>query len=130
VTRRAATLATAVAVSCANAFAAERTTDDGAFTVEQAARGKLVYDEHCVACHQADYYVQKLLVWQGASVGELFGALSATMPSANPGSLSSAQYLDVLAYIFSVTGSPAGDRELALTNMDAIAIVARPADVP
>jgi hypothetical protein len=52
------------------------------------------------------------------------------MPSANPGSLSSAQYLDVLAYIFSVTGSPAGDRELALTNMDAIAIVARPADVP
>lgn len=128
--RTAITLATALAFSSAIALAAERTTDDGAFTAAQAARGKLVYDEHCVACHQVDFYQTKLLAWQDASVGELFSALSATMPSANPGALSSAEYLDVLAYIFSVTGSPPGETELALTNMDATTIVARAADAP
>jgi len=72
----------------------------------------------------------KLLAWQTASVGELFTALAATMPSSNPGGLGSGQYLDVLAYILSITGSPAGEDELSLGNMDAIEIVAVPADSP
>ena len=52
------------------------------------------------------------------------------MPSANPGGLTSGQYLDVLAYIFSITGSPAGDEELSLSNMDAVEIVAPAAGGP
>ena len=77
--------------------------------------------EFCSSCHQVDFYETKLAAWQDASVGELFSAMSATMPSANPGGLTSAQYLDVLAYIFSITGSPAGNEELSLGNMDAVA---------
>ena len=121
--------ASALAIACSAAFAGV-TTRDGAFTAGQAARGKLVYDEFCSSCHQVDYYETKLAAWQDASVGDLFAALSATMPSANPGGLTSAQYLDVLAYIFSITGSPAGDEELSLRNMDAVQIASPAAVAP
>jgi mono/diheme cytochrome c family protein len=110
-------------MACGVAFASDLTTRDGAFTPGQAERGKQVYHEFCSSCHQVDFYETKLAAWQDASVGELFAALRATMPSANPGGLTSAQYLDVLAYVFSITGSPAGNEELSLRNMDAVRIV-------
>jgi S-disulfanyl-L-cysteine oxidoreductase SoxD len=115
---------------CLAAFGGDLTTRDGAFTAAQAERGKLVYLEFCLSCHQLDFYETKLAAWQNASVGELFTALSATMPSANPGGLTSGQYLDVLAYIFSITGSPAGDEELSLGSMDAVEIVAPAVEGP
>ena len=117
-------IAASVAIASSAAVGAgDITTRDGAFTAEQAERGRRVYEEFCVSCHQVDFYATKLAAWQNASVGELFEALSATMPSSNPGGLASNQYFDVLAYIFSITGSPPGDRELALSNMDAVEIV-------
>jgi mono/diheme cytochrome c family protein len=122
--------ASALAIACSAAFAADLTTRDGAFTSAQAERGKRVYDEFCSSCHQVDFYETKLAAWADASVGELFAALSATMPSANPGGLTSAEYLDVLAYIFSITGSPPGNEELSLGNMDAVQIVAPAAEAP
>lgn len=122
--------ASALAIACSAAFAADLTTRDGAFTPGQAERGKQVYHEFCSSCHQVDFYETKLAAWQDASVGELFASLSATMPSANPGGLTSAQYLDVLAYIFSITGSPAGNEELSLRNMDAVQIVLPAANAP
>jgi mono/diheme cytochrome c family protein len=111
-----------LATASCSAFASARATLDGAFTADQAERGKQVYAESCFACHQVEFYEMKLAAWQGATVGELFAAVSATMPSANPGGLTSQQYLDVLAYIFSITGSPPGDDELTLVNADAIEI--------
>ena len=53
-------------------------------------------------------------------VGQLFESVSTTMPADNVGGLLTSEYLDVLAYIFSVTGSPAGSEELTSDNMDAI----------
>lgn len=106
------------------ALAGDLTTSDGAFTVEQAERGRKVYEESCVACHDIEFYRTRLAAWQTATVAELFEALSATMPSENPGGLSDEQYLDVLAYVLSITGSPAGGDELSLANMDAIEIAA------
>lgn len=109
---------------CVSSLAiAASTTGDGAFSSAQAERGQLVYDGSCVSCHDRQYYEEKLAVWQGATIGDLFFATSATMPLENPATLTDQQYLDVLAYIFSITGSPAGDEELTLTNMDAIEIV-------
>ena len=120
--KRAAALALAT-VSCA-AFAAARATLDGVFTAAQAERGRQVYQEFCVSCHQVEFYETKLAAWRDATVGELFDAVSATMPSANPGGLTSSQYLDVLAYVFSITGSPPGEEELTLANAQAIEISA------
>jgi hypothetical protein len=115
---------------CSAALAGGVTTRDGVFTAAQAERGKRVYEESCVSCHQLDFYETKLLAWQNASVSELFAALSATMPSSNPGGLASGSYLDVLAYVFSITGSPAGDIELSLETMDSIEIIVAPATSP
>jgi mono/diheme cytochrome c family protein len=100
-----------------------QTTRDGAFTAEQAARGKRVYDNYCFNCHPAAYYEARLPNWANASVGSLFDTVSSTMPEENPGFLSNAEYLDVLAYIFSITGSPSGENELTTSNMAAITIV-------
>ena len=95
-------------------------TKDGAFTAEQVERGKAVYDKSCVNCHQADFYRERLARWQGKPVGQLFEAVSTTMPADNVGGLLTSEYLDVLAYIFSVTGSPTGSEELTTDNMDGI----------
>jgi len=93
-----------------------RTTRDGAFTAAQAERGQRVYDASCVGCHPASFYEAQLPVWRNAPVSELLDALSASMPAENPGALPTSQYVDVIAYILSITGSPAGERELTTDN--------------
>jgi mono/diheme cytochrome c family protein len=97
-------------------------TKDGAFTAEQAERGKAVYDKSCVNCHQADFYRERLTRWQGKPVEQLFEVVSTTMPADNVGGLLTSEYVDALAYIFSVTGSPAGNEELTTDNMGSVAV--------
>ena len=108
---------------CSSALCGVMSTQEGAFTKDQAERGSVVYEEHCVVCHPVEFYEVKLQVWQHAYVIELFDALTATMPQENPGSLTTEQYLDVLAYVFQITGSPPGDAELTLESMASIEIV-------
>jgi mono/diheme cytochrome c family protein len=122
--------ASALAAVGLTALAGGLTTRDGAYTAAQAERGKQVHMEFCASCHQVDFYETKLAAWQDATVGELFTAMSATMPSSNPGGLASGQYLDVLAYVFSITGLPAGADELSSSNMDAVEIVAPAVEGP
>ena len=107
---------------CVTALAAGMTTKDGAFTAEQAARGKLVYESSCKNCHQPDFYRERLLRYNNKSVDALFQSVSATMPADNVGSLLTSQYVDVLAYIFSITGSPVGKNELTSDNMESVRI--------
>jgi mono/diheme cytochrome c family protein len=97
-------------------------TKNGVFTEEQAARGKQVYEKSCQSCHQTDFYVERLAKWQNKPVGDLFEALSTTMPADNVGSLLTSEYLDVLSYVFLITGSPAGKSELTADNMDSISV--------
>jgi mono/diheme cytochrome c family protein len=114
--------ATAIGVAAVSmvAFAGGKSTKDGAFTAEQADRGKAVYDKSCGNCHQADFYRERLPRFAGKPVGELFEVVSTTMPADNVGGLLTSEYLDALAYIFSITGSPAGGEELTSDNMDGI----------
>ena len=51
--------------------------------------------------------------WNGAMVGELFEQIRQTMPQDSPGSLTSAQYADVLAFILKKNKFPEGKTELA-----------------
>lgn len=104
------------------ALANGRSTKDGAFTAEQAERGKAVYDKSCVNCHQVDFYRERLSRWQGKPVEQLFESVSTTMPADNVGGLLTSEYVDVLTYIFSVTGSPAGEEELTSDNMGSVTI--------
>jgi len=108
-----------VGVSVA-AYAGAKSTKDGAYTSEQAERGKAVYEKSCSNCHQADFYRDRLTRYQSKPVGQLFEVVSTTMPADNVGGLLTSEYLDALAYIFSITGAPAGSEELTTDNMDAI----------
>lgn len=50
--------------------------------------------------------------WDGKTVATLFEYTRATMPQNNPGSLTDEQYIDIIAYMFSQSGMPAGQEEL------------------
>ena len=50
--------------------------------------------------------------WNGKTAGDLFGLIRKTMPTDDPGNLSSRQYSDIVAYILSGNEFPAGRKEL------------------
>ncbi len=50
--------------------------------------------------------------WEGRSLAALLAYTRLTMPEDNPGSLTDAEYVDVIAYMLSVSRMPAGDDEL------------------
>ena len=111
----------AVCVACCWATAT-RSVNDGVYTKEQATRGLSVYREECAKCHgenlsggeSAPALAGKEFgeTWKGRSVGDLLGIVIKTMPTDDPGNLSSRQYSDLVAYIFSVNEFPAGQKEL------------------
>lgn len=108
------------AIGAMAALASPRTTGDGVFTAAQAARGKAVYDKSCASCHPTEFYVERLARWESRPVADLFESLAASMPQDNPGSLLTSEYVDALAYIFSITGSPSGSSELTTENMEGL----------
>jgi mono/diheme cytochrome c family protein len=112
----------AISLAAVSSAANGLSTKNGVFTEEQAARGKQVYEKSCQNCHQADFYAEKLPKWESKTVGALFESISTTMPADNVGSLLTSEYLDVLSYVFSITGSPAGKSELTTDNMDSISV--------
>jgi len=112
---------TILLAACAVA-AASRSVWDGVYTKEQAQRGQAAYAEECMKCHAenlaggedapplaGDEFLHK---WNARTVGALFESIRKTMPSDDPGNLSSRQYSDIVAYILSVNEFPAGQKEL------------------
>jgi mono/diheme cytochrome c family protein len=90
-----------------------RTVRDGVYTTQQAERGKQVYKRACVECHTLDWYRGDVMKpWEGAELAELYDLVARTMPQDNPGSLKSREYADLLAFILSLNGLPAGSEEL------------------
>ena len=91
------------------------------YSAQQAKDGLLVYTQSCAACHAADLSgaVGPALVGQDFSspynkntVGSIFKFLSTQMPDGNGGSLTHAQYENVMAFILSKNGYPAGPAKL------------------
>lgn len=93
---------------------ASRSTRDGIYTVAQAERGGKVFTDACSACHSPDEWSQAAFLqrWSGQRVHSLYTWVHDEMPSDAPGSLSSQQYADVLAYIFSLNKLPTSGTEL------------------
>lgn len=103
----------------ARAQAPDRTVWSGAYTAEQAARGKVAYAENCAACHGeslAGIDVAPALTgagflnnWNNTSAGDLHTRIKTTMPLNAPDSLSARTVADIEAYLFQANGFPAGD---------------------
>ena len=110
-------------VACAVCLAAaSRSVWDGVYTKEQASRGKIVYGDECAKCHGENLVgsdtapalagKEFFTSWSGRSAGDMLQIVGKTMPSEDPGTLSSEQYADAIAYIFSVNEFPAGKKDL------------------
>ena len=89
----------------------------GAFTHEQATRGKTTYDARCAECHRVDLRGSTgpelagptfRRAWARRTIREQFDYLTASMPPGAEGSLSDAAYVDVLAHILRMNGYAAG----------------------
>lgn len=108
-----------------------RTTWDGVFTAEQVARGKKAYVAECAKCHghklegnleeEAPAMVGKEFLegWYGKPVGRLVDVTRRTMPPETPGTMSRPMTLDLVAYLLSENGFPAGNTDLP-TNAAAL----------
>ena len=98
------------------------TATNGLYTAAQAKRGETLYNDSCGKCHlddlsggasspplKGDDFLKN---WNGKTLASLFDELRMTMPFDSPGSLTPAQYADVLAFMLSANKFPAGAQEL------------------
>ena len=115
---------------------------DGVFTEAQASRGQAVYSGACALCHGRRLNgapddpdmrstpplarARFLRVWEGRSLATLYEYIRATMPEDNPSSLAAQEYIDVVAYMLSVSGMPVGDDELHADARSLARVVLRP----
>lgn len=108
-------------------LAQEKTVWDGAYTDEQANRGKQLYSDTCASCHGPELTGGEMappLVggdfaadWDGLTLGDLFDRIRISMPQNAPGSLSGAQNADILAFVLQANKFPSGQTELAKDSM-------------
>jgi mono/diheme cytochrome c family protein len=105
-----------------NAQSAANSVWGGAYTTEQAERGKAAYATNCAACHgpsltggdsapplSGGVFFNN---WNGTTTGELFSRIHDTMPASDPGSLSGKTVSDIEAFMLQANGFPAGTAPL------------------
>ncbi len=105
-------------VGGAIAQGAVATVWDGAYTDEQAERGRELYTATCAQCHgpglagieSAPPLTGELFNanWEGTTVADLAERIRVSMPVDKPGTLSRPQVASIVAYILKVDGFPAG----------------------
>ena len=100
----------------------EKKVWDGVFTSAQAARGKAPFERACGRCHNNELAGSERgpslkgsvfwSKWENEPLGGLYTKIRDTMPQDGPSLVEDAQKADILAYIMSVNGMPAGSGEL------------------
>lgn len=108
---------------------APRTVWDGVYSAAQAARGQKVYAAECARCHgdklegidDAPGLTNKAFqdAWNGKPLGRLVDITRRTMPPETAGTMSRPTTIDVVAYMLSANGYPAGPTDLT-TNAAAL----------
>jgi len=108
---------------------------DGVYTEAQAARGKPAFETSCGRCHNNELVGSErgpalkgdgfFSHWENDTLDKLFTKIRDTMPAGGIESVTDAGKLDILAYVLSVNGAPAGREELSLElpALEAITIV-------
>jgi len=94
------------------AFADPHTVNDAVYSKAQAGVGEQLYTDHCLLCHDKKYFRPVLKRWEGQPLSILFTVMSTSMPESNPGFLTEKEYVDILAYILSLSRYAPGDAEL------------------
>ena len=101
-----------------------RSVRDGVYSNAQAERGAVAYRRSCAVCHRPDMQGNPdsevpalagdefLVPWETSTVGDLVARLARTMPGNSPGSLSRAEYVDIVAHILKSNRFPDGESDL------------------
>ncbi len=86
---------------------------DGVYTMGQADRGSMIFENGCSGCHVPEQFSDPFFLeaWAGP-ITDLFGFIRATMPEDSPGRFNVKEYTDILAYFFGLNGLPSGETEL------------------
>ena len=109
----------------------------GAFTEAQVKRGDEAYQAGCSSCHgnklratnpeALDLIGPEFLRWWDAKpLDDMFQKIRDTMPPTGPDTLGEKTYTDILAFILSMNGFPAGDTELVPETAKAILFEKKP----
>jgi len=97
------------------------------FTAQQARQGKIFYAQACASCHGPDLegasgpaltgsdFLQSMMD-QNRTAASLLAVVTETMPYDAAGNLPDAQFEDIVAYILSRSGYPAGSEEFSPKN--------------
>jgi len=118
-----------VAGAVAAVAAQEKTVDQGVYTAAQAARGGKVFESQCATCHREVGGVAPVLAgdrftraFGDATLETVFTTIKTTMPRTSPGSLSDAEYTDIVAHLLRLNSYPDGMSELAVADLPGIKI--------
>jgi len=135
-------LLAATVASQVNAAPQAKTVWNGVYTEPQAARGAIVFSSSCARCHSSepnageegrrlagDHFWQS---YRESTVDHLLDFVSKNMPNGAGGSLSANNYADVVAFILSLNGLPAGSAELTKDSAAGVQIIAKdgPGELP
>ncbi len=120
-----------IAMLCAwvTAAAQPRSAAQGVYTAAQATRGARLFDTNCQGCHREPGGNAPVLT--GDRFARLFGdgalqavftSIKTTMPRQAPGSLSDAEYVDIVAHLLKGSAFPEGPVELGLSDLGGIVV--------
>jgi mono/diheme cytochrome c family protein len=111
------------------ALAQNRTTLDGVYSDAQAGRGAELFAAKCARCHEGadvdgppltqDPFLDR---WREDALAPLYAFLRTKMPQDAPGSLTGANYLDLLAAILAKNTFPSG-KDLTPESLASITLV-------
>lgn len=122
-----------------------RSVWDGVFSAEQAARGGTLFAASCASCHgnslqggegkalQGDVFWTD---WRESTVDALLTYVSKNMPFSEDGSLAgtlpASSYADIVAFMLSANGLPAGGQELTASSSAGVQIIRKegPGELP
>ena len=109
------------------AMADPRTVNDGVYSKAQAKIGEQLYTDTCLICHDKKYFRPVFARSEGQPLSIMFAVMSTSMPESNPGFMNRKEYVDILAYILSLSRYAPGDDELDYENggLNEITIEAR-----
>ncbi len=124
------------------ALAGQAIADDAAnegrvYSEAQAVRGEELYQQYCSLCHGARLQGNPAAPLTGDAfrgrwedgkhtLDDLYYIIRSLMPNNAPGSLSKAQYADVVAYILRINNYPAGEAELVAKPAAMKAVILQP----
>jgi hypothetical protein len=75
----------------------------------------------CAECHELEDFTHEdfRFEWNGVSLYEFFETIRTTMPDENPGTLTRAQYVDVVTYVLKLNELPEGPTEFSADSVSA-----------